>query len=83
MSQPYPSSGQLVEPPRPPAPEPVLTAVKLMYAGAAVTALGLIITIISLAFIGRSAAMLRLAGRSQPLPVAIAVGIAGGLLMIA
>jgi hypothetical protein len=83
MYQPYPSSGQPVEPLRPPAPAPVLTAVKLMHAGAAATALSLIISIISLAFIGRSAAMLRVAGRNQPLPVAIAAGIAGGLLVIA
>jgi hypothetical protein len=42
MYQPYPSSGQSAEPLGPPAPAPVLTAVKLMYAGAAVTAAGLI-----------------------------------------
>ena len=43
MHQPYPSSGKLVEPLRPPAPAPVLTAVKLMYAGAAASAVYLII----------------------------------------
>ena len=43
MYQPYPSSGQPAEPLRPPAPAPVLTAVKLMYAGAAVSAVELII----------------------------------------
>ena len=37
MYQPYPSSGQPAGPVRPPAPAPVLTAVKLMYAGAAVS----------------------------------------------
>ena len=31
MPQPYPSGGQPVEPLRPPAPEPVQGAVKLMY----------------------------------------------------
>ena len=36
MYQPYPSGGQSAEPERPPAPAPVRTAVKLMYAGAAV-----------------------------------------------
>jgi hypothetical protein len=36
MYQPYPSGGQSAEPQRPPAPAPVRTAVKLMYAGAAV-----------------------------------------------
>jgi len=43
MSQPYPASGQPVEPLRPPAPAPVLTAVKLMYVGAAVNTIALII----------------------------------------
>ena len=43
MYQPYPSSGQPAGPARPPAPAPVLTAVKLMYAGAAVSAAGLVI----------------------------------------
>jgi hypothetical protein len=45
MSQPYPSSGQPGEPLRPPAPVPVLTAVKLMYAGAAVSTVTLIIAL--------------------------------------
>jgi hypothetical protein len=61
----------------------VRAAVRLMYAGAAVTTLSLIISIISLAFIGGGAARLRLLGRSQPLPVAITVGIMGGLVLIA
>ena len=56
MYQPYPSSGQLVEPLRPPAPAPVLTAVKLMYAGAAVSTVDLII---SLGYIGGFKAALR------------------------
>ena len=43
MYQPYPSSGQSAGPLRPAAPAPVRTAVKLMYAGAAVSAVGLII----------------------------------------
>jgi hypothetical protein len=42
MDQPCSSTGQPAGPPRPPAPAPVLTAVKLAYAGAAVTAAGLI-----------------------------------------
>jgi CDP-diglyceride synthetase len=49
MYQPYLVGGQSAEPLRPPAPAPVLTAVKLMYAGAAVSAVNLII---SLAVIG-------------------------------
>jgi hypothetical protein len=68
---------------RPGAPAPVLAAVRLMYAGAAVTALTVIISVIAVALIGRSAATLRLLGRSQPLPVAVTVGIAGGLVVIA
>jgi hypothetical protein len=43
MYQPYPSGGQPAEPPRPTAPAPVLTAVKLMYAGAAIN----IVTVIT------------------------------------
>ena len=43
MYQSYPSSGQPAGPLRPPAPAPVLTAVKLMYAGAAASAVELII----------------------------------------
>jgi hypothetical protein len=82
MYQPCPSSGRPAGPLRPPAPGPVLTAVKLMYAGAAASAVSLIISMISLALAGRSGAALRLAGRSQPLPAAIAAGVAGGLVMI-
>ena len=43
MYQPYPSSGQPAELLRPSAPAPVLTAVKFMYTGAAVSAVELII----------------------------------------
>ena len=46
MVQPYPSSGKpLTETERPPAPSPVLNAVKLMYAGAAVSTVSLIISL--------------------------------------
>jgi hypothetical protein len=45
MVQPYPSSGKSVESPRPPAPQPVLQAVKLMYVGAAVSTVSLIISL--------------------------------------
>jgi hypothetical protein len=43
--QPYPSTGQPVEPLRPPAPAPVLTAVKFMHAGAVGTAAYLIVAL--------------------------------------
>jgi hypothetical protein len=49
MYQPYPSTDGPVEPDKPPAPQSVLNAVKLMYAGAAVSTVSLII---SLATIG-------------------------------
>jgi hypothetical protein len=42
MVQRYPSRGNLVEPERPPAPQAVLNAVKLMYLGAAVSTASLI-----------------------------------------
>jgi hypothetical protein len=45
MYQPYPSGGKPVEPERPPAPTPVQNAVKLMYAGAAVSTVSLIISL--------------------------------------
>jgi hypothetical protein len=45
MYQPYPSGGQPVELLRPPAPAPVLTAVKFMYSGAVGTAAYLIIAL--------------------------------------
>jgi hypothetical protein len=48
MYQPYPSSGQNVEPERPPAPRSVQNAVKLMYAGAAVSTVSLLISLIDI-----------------------------------
>ena len=46
MVQPYPSSGKPpIEKPRPPAPPSVLNAVKLMYAGAAVSTVSLVISL--------------------------------------
>jgi len=42
MVQPYPSSGKPIEPERPPAPQSVQNAVKLMYAGAAISTASLI-----------------------------------------
>jgi hypothetical protein len=48
MVQPYPSSAKPVEPERPPAPPPVLNAVKLMYAGAAVSTVSLIVSLVDI-----------------------------------
>jgi hypothetical protein len=46
--QPYPSSGMPVEPERPPAPPSVLNAVKLMYVGAAISVVSLVISLASI-----------------------------------
>ena len=52
MVQPYPSSGsdtkQVTSSPSGPAPQPVLNAVKLMYAGAAVTTVSFIVTLVTI-----------------------------------
>jgi hypothetical protein len=48
MYQPYPSSGKPVEPVQPAAPPSVLNAVKLMYAGAAVSTVSLVISLVDI-----------------------------------
>jgi hypothetical protein len=48
MYQPYPSTGKPVEPERPSAPPSVLNAVKLMYAGAAVSTVSLIVSLVDI-----------------------------------
>ncbi len=48
MYQPYPSSGKPVEPERPAAPPAVLNAVKLMYAGAAVSTVSLVLSLVNI-----------------------------------
>ncbi len=48
MPQPYPSSVKPVEPARPPAPSSVQKAVKFMYAGAAISTVSLILTLVSM-----------------------------------
>jgi len=88
MYQPYPSSGQPVEPLRPPAPAPVLDAVKLMYGGAVGTVVQLII---ALAYIGDIRAYhltvlghhLTTAQLSHQRPLIITLAIAFGLALIA
>jgi hypothetical protein len=87
MYQSYPSSGQLVEPLRPPAPAPVLTAVKLMYAGAAVSAVELIIGLALIIVDIKAAARGRFLGHSltapQMRPLIITVWIVFSLVVIA
>jgi hypothetical protein len=48
MYQPYPSGGNTVEPERRAAPATIVNAVKLMYAGAAVSTISLIISLVSI-----------------------------------
>ena len=87
MCQPHPSSGQPAEPLRPPAPSPVLTAVKLMYAGAVVSAAGLIIGLALIIVDVTAAARGRFLGHSltapQMRPLIITVWVVFGLVMIA
>jgi tryptophan-rich sensory protein len=48
MYQPYPSAGQAPEPVRRDPPDSVLTAVKLMYAGAVVSGLSLVVGLVTI-----------------------------------
>jgi hypothetical protein len=90
MYQPYPSSGQLGEPLHPPAPAPVRTAVKFMYAGATVSAVYLIILVAVVIGDVKAAAHVRWRGHlltaaqlSHWRPLIIAVVLVGGLAVIA
>jgi hypothetical protein len=87
MYQPYPSSGQPAGPPRPRAPAPVLTAVKLMYAGAAVSAVQLAVGLALIIVDIKAAAGGRFLGHSLTSPPArslvIAVWVAFGLAAMA
>ena len=87
MYQPYPSSGQPVGPLRPAAPAPVLTAVKFMYAGAAVSAAELIIGLALIIVDIKAAARGRFLGHSlaapQMRPLIITVWVVFGLVVIA
>ena len=92
MYQPYLSSGQPPrppqpsQPPRPPRPPaPVLTAVKLMYAGAAVSTAGLIIGLALIIVDIQAAARGRFLGHSlaAPKPLVLAVWVLFGLVVIA
>jgi fumarate reductase subunit D len=87
MYQPYPSSGQPSEPLRPRAPAPVLTAVKLMYAGAAVSAVNLIIGLAIVIVDIKAAARGQFLGHSltapQMRPLIITVWMVFSLVVIA
>jgi len=85
MYQPYPSSGQPAGPLRPPAPAPVLTAVKVMYAGAAVSAVELIIGLALIIVDIKAAARGRFLGQSLAAqkPLVIMLWIVFSLVMIA
>jgi heme/copper-type cytochrome/quinol oxidase subunit 4 len=80
MYQPYPSSGRPPKPPRPPAP--VLNAVKLMYAGAAVSTVELIIPLALLAFIGDKDGHAEAYGHSLTASQVITTAIVQGLVVI-
>ncbi len=85
MYQPHLSSGEPAGPLRPPAPAPVLTAVKLMCAGAAVGAAQLIIGLALIIANLRSAARGRFLGYSLAAqrPLVITVWAVLGLVVIA
>jgi hypothetical protein len=86
MSQPYPSSGQPAGPLRPPVPAPVRTAVTLMYAGAAVSTVSVII---ALALIPATKAALRTAhpgltaAQVSDVNTLITLAMVSGLVLIA
>jgi hypothetical protein len=87
MYQPYPASGLQGEPPWPAAPAPVRTAIKLIYAGAAVSAVGLIIGLALIIVDIQAAAHGRFLGHSLTAPptrpLIITVWIVFGLVGIA
>jgi hypothetical protein len=87
MYQPYPSGVQPAGPLRPPAPAPVLTAVKLMYAGAAVSAVVLTVVLAMVSGDVKGAVRGQFLGHSltaaQLKPFIITVVMAGGLAAVA
>jgi hypothetical protein len=88
MVQPYPSSGKpLTEAERPPAPPSLLNAVKLMYAGAAVSTVSLIISLVDIsgtkAAIKKARPDLTAAQVSQLNTFIIGLAIVSGLVGIA
>jgi hypothetical protein len=89
MNQSHPSPGRPAKPPRPAAPAPVRTAVKLMYVGAAVSTITLIISLaiaigdVKAAARGRWLGYSLTAARLSHLqPFIIALVVASGLAVI-
>jgi len=81
MYQPYPSGGHTVEPERRAAPATVVNAVKLMYAGAAVSTVSLIVSLVS---IGGTKAEIRKAAQVNQLNTfIIALALLSGIVGIA
>ena len=87
MYQPYPSSGKPVEPERPPAPPSVQNAVKLMYVGAAISTVSLVISLIDIggtkAAIRKARPTLSAAQVNQLNTFIIALAIVSGVLGVA
>ena len=87
MYQPYPSNGQSVEPERPPEPATVLNAVKLMYVGAAVSTVSLIVSLVSIggtkAAIRKAKPSLTVAQVNQLNTFIIALALLSGIVGIA
>ncbi len=87
MVQRYPSSGKPVEMERPAAPPSVVTAVKLMYAGAAVSTVSLIISLVNIsgtkAAIRKARPSLTAAQVSQLNTFIISLAVVSGLIGVA
>ena len=87
MYQPYPSTGKPVEPERPAPPPSVLNAVKLMYAGAAVSTVSLVISLVDIsgtkAAIEKARPSLTAAQVNQLNTFIIALAVISGVLGVA
>ena len=87
MYQPYPSTGKPVEPERPAPPPSVLNAVKLMYAGAAVSTVSLVISLVDIsgtkAAIRKARPSLTAAQVNQLNTFIIALAVISGVLGVA
>jgi hypothetical protein len=87
MYQSYPSGGDIVDPTRPPVPVTVVNAVKLMYVGAAVSTVSLIVSLVNIsgtkAAIRKARPSLTATQVNQLNTFIIAVAIISGLVGIA